>query len=91
MIAAVKDFSMAIKDHCDCGGTSAAPNRECERCRLVHTVRAALKVRECQKAYFSGRTGQLLREAQAAEKYLDSCLRRLNVVQPTLFEVEDEQ
>lgn len=80
---------MAIKEHCDCGGTVSDPNPECERCRLAHTVRAAARVRECQKSYFRGRTGQLLEESQASERYLDRLLRRLNEIQPTLFDVED--
>ena len=66
------------------------PNPDCERCRLVHTVRAAMTVREAQKAYFRGRTGLLLEAAQAAETYLDKCLRRLNQIQPTLFEMDDQ-
>jgi hypothetical protein len=56
---------------------------------LVHTVQAAAKVREAQKAYFRGRTGALLDEAQSAERYLDKLLRRLNQIQPTLFDCED--
>lgn len=84
---------MPIKERCECGGTVADPNPECERCRLVHTVRAAANARECQKAYFAAqykdKTGELLNKAKAAEKYLDNCLRRLNVLQPTLFELEE--
>lgn len=82
---------MAISQTCACGGTATDINPECERCRLVHTVQAAAKVRVCQKAYFSLRTGQLLEEAQAAEKYLDRLLRRLNQIQPTLFDCEDAE
>jgi len=48
-------------------------------------------VRVAQKAYFSGRTGQLLDDAQAAERYLDRCLRRLNEIQPTLFDCEKDE
>jgi hypothetical protein len=80
---------VVIKDRCECGSNASDPNPDCERCRLAHTVRAAAACREAQKAYFAGRTGQLLRDAQAAERYLDICLRRLNTIQPTLFDVED--
>jgi len=80
---------LAISRTCVCGGTTEEPNPECERCRLVHTVQATVTMREAQKAYFRGRTGALLETAQAAERYVDKLLRRLNEIQPTLFDCED--
>ena len=80
---------MATKKGCECGGSPSDPNPDCDRCRLAHTVLAAARVRECQKAYFRDRTKPLLRDSQAAERYLDRLLRRLNEIQPSLFDVED--
>ena len=80
---------MATTNGCECGGSATDPNPDCERCRLAHTVLAAARVRECQKAYFRHRTKQLLNDSQAAERYLDRLLRRLSEIQPTLFDVEE--
>lgn len=46
-------------------------------------------MREAQRAYFSGRTGQLLADAQQAERYVDRLIERLNEVQPSLFAAEE--
>lgn len=81
---------MAISNTCSCGGTADKPNRDCERCRLVYFFRAAVRMRDAQRAYFAGRTGQQLADAQQAERHVDRLIERLNEVQPSLFDDSEE-
>ena len=78
-----------VSDFCTCGGTADKPTPDCERCRLVHFFRSAVRMRQSQTAYFAGRTGQLLADAQRAERYVDRLIERLNEVQPSLFDSEE--
>lgn len=80
---------MAVANTCACGGTADAPNPECERCRLVYFFRAAVRMREAQRAYFAGRKGDQLEAAQKAERHIDKLIARLDEIQPELFPEEE--
>ncbi|MCR9293296.1 MAG: hypothetical protein NXI32_11295 [bacterium] len=43
---------VSVVGGCCCGGSSAEPNFECERCRLVYFVLQVQQLRSAQKAFF---------------------------------------
>jgi hypothetical protein len=68
---------IGILGSCSCGSGPAAPNYECERCRLVYAVLLMRDVRAAQVDYFHDRCQQNLVAAKSLESKMDRLLDRL--------------
>lgn len=78
--------SISIMNQCACGSGPAAPNYDCERCRLVYFVRLVETMRTAQRAYFRTRKPEAMKYACELEAKVDDLTKRF-LAQPeeTLF------
>lgn len=78
--------NISVMNQCVCGSGPAAPNYECERCRLVYFVRLVGEMRAAQSKYFSDRNSLNLDRARHLESQVDSLVKRFTArPEDTLF------